>query len=128
MVAPDEQMAANSWRMDAHRVAVHGRNVDAQLCGGASAVGVAGAELGAVFLLCMAGVFAVDLLAGAPISFRARTLATQFTGARAGGFDFPVVATGRRHSGIAAFWLSADGRTEYLCGDISGLSAAEFPH
>src|SRR5215510_3531472 len=121
MVAPDEQMAANRRRVDAHRVAVHGRIVDAQLCGGASAVGVAGAELGVVFVLCVAGVFAVDLLAGAAISFRARTLATQFAGTHAGGFGFPVVATGRRHSGIAAFGLSADGRTEYVCGDISRL-------
>src|SRR5215831_10482501 len=107
-------MAANRRRMDAYRAAVHWRIVDAQLCGGAFVVGVAGAELGVVFLLCVAGVFAVDPLAGAAISFRARTLATQFVGTCAGGFGFPAVATGRRHSGIAAFGLSADGRTEYI--------------
>src|SRR5215468_1472933 len=128
MAGPDQQMAANRRRVDANRVAVHGRIVDAQLCGGASAVVVAGAELGVVFLLCVAGVFAVDPLAGAAISFRARTLATQFAGTRAGGFCFPVVATGCRHSGIAASGLSAYGRTEYICSDISGLSAAEFPN
>jgi hypothetical protein len=76
MVWPDEQMAANRWLVDAHRVAVHGRIVDAQLCGEASVVVVAGAELGAVFMLCVAGVFAVDLLAGAAVSYRARTMAT----------------------------------------------------
>src|SRR5215831_18490973 len=98
-------MAANRRRMDAYRAAVHGRIVNAQLCGGASAVVVAGAELGVVFVLCVAGVFAADLLAGAAISFRARALAAQFAGARASGVGFPAVATGRRHRGIAASGL-----------------------
>src|SRR5262245_38862993 len=98
-------MAANRWSMDSHRLVVHGRIVDAQLCGGASVVVVAGAELGVIFVLCLAGVFAIDLLAGTAFSFRARRLATQFAGARAGGFDSPAVATSCRYSGFAAFGL-----------------------